>query len=306
MGAREWALIIFTILGQMSVGAFVVLGFVHFFAVRKAGAEEADRLSDRALLAIGPVLILGMVASLFHLGNPFNAYRAIMNFETSWLSREILFGVTFAVLGGVFAIMQWRKIGSFGLRNVIAWITAVVGLVFVYSMSQVYMLPTQPSWDAVATPVSFFVTTFLLGALAIGVAFVANIAYLKRKADESLQVQMELLRGSLRWISFASILLLGIELIVSPLYIANLAVGGGAALASVQLMIGDMGLVLALRLILVFIGAGVFGIFLYQSSLSADKMNLIAAFALGAFTLVLVSEVMGRFLFYATHVTVGI
>lgn len=306
MGAREWALIIFTILGQMSVGAFVVLGFVHFFAVRKAGAEEADRLSDRALLAIGPVLILGMVASLFHLGNPFNAYRAIMNFGTSWLSREILFGVAFAVLGGVFAIMQWRKIGSFGLRNVIAWITAVVGLVFVYSMSQVYMLPTQPSWDAVATPVSFFVTTFLLGALAIGVAFVANIAYLKRKADESLQVQMELLQGSLRWISFASILLLGVELIVSPLYIANLAVGGGAALASVQLMIGDMGLVLALRLILVFIGAGVFGIFLYQSSLSADKLNLIAAFALGAFTLVLVSEVMGRFLFYATHVAVGI
>lgn len=306
MGAREWALIIFTILGQMSVGAFVVLGFVHFFAVRKAGAEEADRLSDRALLAIGPVLILGMVASLFHLGNPFNAYQAIMNFGTSWLSREILFGVAFAVLGGVFAIMQWRKIGSFGLRNVIAWITAVVGLVFVYSMSQVYMLPTQPSWDAVATPVSFFVTTFLLGALAIGVAFVANIAYLKRKADESLQVQMELLRGSLRWISFASILLLGVELVVSPLYIANLAVGGGAALASVQLMIGDMGLVLALRLILVFIGAGVFGIFLYQSSLSADKMNLIAAFALGAFTLVLVSEVMGRFLFYATHVAVGI
>jgi anaerobic dimethyl sulfoxide reductase subunit C len=117
---------------------------------------------------------------------------------------------------------------------------------------------------------------------------------------------MELLRGSLRWISFASILLLGVELVVAPLYIANLAVGGGAALARVQLMIGDMGLVLALRLILVFIGAGVFGIFLYQSSLSADKMNLIAAFALGAFTLVLVSEVMGRFLFYATHVAVGI
>ncbi|MFO7681792.1 MAG: DmsC/YnfH family molybdoenzyme membrane anchor subunit [Chloroflexota bacterium] len=305
MGAREWALIIFTILGQMSVGAFVVLGFVHFFAMRKAGAEEADRLSDRALLAIGPVLILGMFASLFHLGNPLNAYKAIANIETSWLSREILFGVIFAVLGAVFAIMQWRKIGNFGLRNVIAWVTAVVGLMFVYSMSQVYRLPTQPSWDALATPITFFITTFLLGALAIGAAFVANIAYIKRKDDVDLQVQMELLRGSLRWIALVSILLLGVELIVSPLYIANLATGGETALASVQLMIG-MGWVLALRLVLLFIGAGVFGVFLYQSTVSTDKMNVIAAFAYSAFVLVLVSEVMGRFLFYATHVRVGI
>jgi anaerobic dimethyl sulfoxide reductase subunit C len=306
MSVREWALIMFTILGQMSVGAFLVLGFVHFFAARKAGAEEADRLSDRALLAIGPVLVLGLLASLFHLGNPLNAYRAVANIGTSWLSREILAGVVFAVLGGLFAIMQWRKLGSFSLRNVIAWITAVVGLLLVYSMSQVYALPTQPAWDTVATPISFFATTFLLGSLAMVVAFVANSAYLKRKADTHLQMQLELLRGSLRWIALASILLLGIELIVAPLYIANLAVGSGVALESVKLMIGEMGLVLALRLILVFIGAGVFGVFLYQNALSAGKMSVVNAFAYGAFALVLVAEVLGRFLFYASHVRIGI
>ena len=117
MSIREWALILFTILGQMSVGAFLVLGLVHFFAERKAGTAEADRLSDRALLAIGPVLVLGMLASLFHLGNPLNAYRAVANVGTSWLSREILSGVIFAVLGGLFAIMQWRKIGRGSRRK---------------------------------------------------------------------------------------------------------------------------------------------------------------------------------------------
>lgn len=306
MSIREWALILFTILGQMSVGAFLVLGLVHFFAARKAGPEEADRLSDRALLAIGPVLVLGMLASLFHLGNPLNAYRAVANVGTSWLSREILSGVIFAVLGGLFAIMQWRKLGSFALRNVIAWITAIVGLVLVYSMSQVYNLPTQPAWDSWATPVSFFVTTLLLGSLAMGAAFVSNSAFLKRSADANHQAQTELLHGSLRWIGLASILLLGVELIVSPLYIANLAVSGNVALESVRLMIGDMGLVMALRLILVFIGAGVFGVFLYQNSLSAGKASLVNTFAYGAFALVLVAEVLGRFLFYATHISIGI
>ena len=306
MSIREWALILFTILGQMSVGAFLVLGLVHFFAERKAGTAEADRLSDRALLAIGPVLVLGMLASLFHLGNPLNAYRAVANVGTSWLSREILSGVIFAVLGGLFAIMQWRKIGSFSLRNVIAWITTIVGLVLVYSMSQVYTIPTQPAWDSWATPVSFFVTTFLLGSLAMGAAFVANSAFLKRNADANLETQTELLRGSLRWIALASILLLGVELIVAPLYIANLAVGGNVALESVRLMIGGMGVVMALRLILVFIGAGVFGVFLYQNTLSAGKASLVNTFAYGAFALVLVAEVLGRFLFYATHIRIGI
>ncbi|MBI4787706.1 MAG: dimethyl sulfoxide reductase anchor subunit, partial [Chloroflexi bacterium] len=42
MEMREWALITFTILAQMSVGAFLVLGVVHFFSNRTAGAQQAD------------------------------------------------------------------------------------------------------------------------------------------------------------------------------------------------------------------------------------------------------------------------
>ena len=123
MNARDWALITFTILTQMSVGSFLVLGIVHYYANRKAGMKEADRLSDYALLAIVVVFGLALVASLLHLGNPLNAPRAVTHLATSWLSREILSGVIFAVLAVVFALMQWRKIASFAVRNVIAWVT---------------------------------------------------------------------------------------------------------------------------------------------------------------------------------------
>lgn len=307
MDVREWALIAFTILAQMAVGSFLVLGAVHFFAARKSGMEEADRLSNRALLAIGPVIVLGLVASLFHLGSPLNAYRAVANLDTSWLSREVLFSVLFTVFGGVFALMQWRKIASFTVRNVIAWVTALIGLALVYSMSNVYLLPTQPAWNTLATPISFFATTLLLGVLAMGAAFVANYVYVQRKDPGCAEAQCVLLRGAVRWIAVASVILLGVELVVAPLQVAYLAAGTSeAARASAALMYGEYGLIFGLRLALVFLGAGILGVFLYQNALSPGRERVMGNLAYFAFALVLVSEVLGRFVFYATHVKIGI
>jgi len=305
MNVREWALIAFSIMAQMSVGSFLVLGVVHFFARIRAGEEEADRLSDRALLAIGPVMILALVASLFHLGTPLNAYKAVANVGSSWLSREILFGVIFTVLGGAFALMQWRKIGTFNLRAILAWAAAAVGLVLVYSMARVYMLRTVPTWNTLATPVSFFTTTFLLGALATGAAFVANFAYFVRK-EGSADAQKKLLRDALRWIAVASIAFLGVEFVLIPLNLADLAAGPAVAAATVSELMEQYGLVLGLRLLFVFLGAGIFGLFLYRNALSPGREAIMGNLAYSAFVLVLVSEVLGRFLFYASYARIGV
>jgi anaerobic dimethyl sulfoxide reductase subunit C (anchor subunit) len=308
MNARDWALITFTILTQMSVGSFLVLGIVHYYANRKAGMQAADRLSDYALLSIVVAFGLALVASLLHLGNPLNAPRAVTHLATSWLSREILSGVIFAVLAAVFAFMQWRKIASFAVRNVIAWIAAIVGLVLVYVESHVYMLPTEPSWNSLATPISFFTTSLLLGSLAMGAAFVANYAYLQRKEKdpEEAKVQSELLRDALRGIAVASVVLLGVEFVVVPIYVAYLATGSAAAIASAKLMVGPFGLVFVLRLLFAFVGAGIFGVFLYQITQSMGKEKTLGYLAYSAFVLVLVAEVLGRFLFYATRVRIGV
>ena len=306
MGIREWALIVFTILTQMAVGSFVVLGIVHYFAARKLGLAEADRVSDRALLAIGPVMVLSLIVSLFHLGNPLNAYRAVTNLGSSWLSREILFSVLFVVAGGAFAIAQWRKIGTFAARNVLAWIAALIGLVLVFNMSNVYLLPTQPAWDTLATPVSFYTTALLLGVLAVGAALVANYAYTQRKDPACADAQCLLMRSTLRWLALASVVLLGVELVVVPFQIAYVTAGTTAGQASVGLLFDQYGVVLALRLALAFLGAGILGLFVYQNAMSADREKFVGTLAYGAFALVLVAEVLGRFLFYATHVKIGL
>lgn len=307
MDIRELALIAFTILSQMSVGAFVVLGIVNFYVVRKAGEVEADRMSDRALVAIGPVLVLGIIASFFHLGNPLSAPLAVLNFGTSWLSREIAFVIVFSVLGAVFAYMQWRKIGTMQVRRSLAVITAVIGLAQVISMAMVYMLPTQPYWNTVGTLVAFLSTAFLLGSLAVGVALVANYAYLRRKNPDCAETQCALLRDVVKGIAVVSIVMLGVELVASPLQLSLLAATNNpAAITSVGLLYQDYGVVFALRLVLAVIGAGVFALFLYRSATAAGRERLMGNLVYAAFAVVLVAEVMGRFLFYAAHTKIGL
>lgn len=306
MNIQDFALITFTILMQLSVGAFVVLAFARLYATRKANVNEADRLTDRALYWIVPIVILGLLASLLHLGDPLGAYRAINNFATSWLSREIAFGVGFTVLAVVYAFLQWRKLFSIGLRNVLAWITALVGLGLVYVMGNVYLLDAQPAWNTWVTPASFFLTTFLLGTLAVGAVFVANYASVKRREPEHAKTQLGLVRDMVRWIVVVAVILLGIQLVILPLYLATLGAGSTAAAATAALLIGPFGWALVLRIALVFLGASVIGVFLYQNTQSTGKENILGNLAYTSFFLVLAAEVIGRYLFYATHVRLGI
>lgn len=306
MNTRDWALIAFTILSQMTIGSFLVLGAVHFYAVQKKGMAAADRMSDRALLSLIPVLSLALLASLFHLGNPLNAPRAVTNLATSWLSREILSTVIFGGLAVVFAFMQWRKLGPFAVRNVIAWLAALVGIVAVYSMSSVYMIPSMPSWNTVATPITFFATTLLLGSLAMGVAYIATYFMEQRKADGTPAEQYELLGDALRGIAIVSMVMLGVEFVVLPIYLGYLAVAGGAAAMSAAVMVKGYSVVFILRLLLAFLGAGVFAAFLYQNANTVGREKILGYLVLCAFLLVLVGEVLGRFLFYVSEYRIGV
>lgn len=112
MFGKEWALIGFTVLSQMAIGAFWILWFIHFMVRKQANDEEVRKLSNAALLGIGPVMVLGILASLYHLGSPLNSWRAIGNLGSSWLSREIFFVLAFFVMWFVCAVMQWRRTGD--------------------------------------------------------------------------------------------------------------------------------------------------------------------------------------------------
>ena len=304
MDTREWALITFTILAQMSVGSFIVLGVMHFFAQRKAGVEQADRLANGALLAVVPTLGLGILASFFHLGNPLNGYLAMLRIGGSWLSREITLGVVFAALAALFVAMQWFKMSSLAARNVVALLGVLAGLALIFSMARAYMLKSVPVWNSLYTPISFFVTTFLLGVLAMGAALVANYAYVRRKTPDCADVQCTLLRDMLRWVAIAGVVLLGVEFLVVPAQLAFLSTTA-LGVESMTNVAAQYMPVFVLRLALVFLGAGVLGLFVFQNASSPGREKIMGNLTYVAFVLVLVGEVLGRFLFYASFTKIG-
>jgi anaerobic dimethyl sulfoxide reductase subunit C len=301
MNTREWALIIFTTLAQLSVGMLFVLLIIRRYVSRARGAEKAAAFTNAPLYAVPAMMVLALIASLFHLGKIMNVIGAIPNLATSWMSREVVLSVTFTVLTVVFAFLEWRKIGSGGLRIALGWISAVVGLMLLGAMSETYMLPAQPAWNTPATPIGFFATALLLGILGAAAAVVATAkSHAVEAADQAA------LKAILKTCALSAVLLLGIELLMLPMYMAYLSTQGLAALRSIYLMATEYGALLFLRLLLVFIGAGVLAFYLYQKASVEGGEKSFATLAYSAFALVFVSELLGRVLFYATHYRIGV
>lgn len=302
MEVREWALIVFTILGQTAVGAFIILWVANLLAARQ-DVNEADRFTDRPFLMVPVLLLAGLVASFFHLGNVMNAPYAISNLGTSWMSREILLNVLFVGAVVVFTFLQIRKLGSHSLRNLVAGVTSVIGLALVYSMARIYMLEAVPVWNHFGTFLSFFATAFMLGALAAGTALAVNSRRVRRADPGCSSVQCQMLLQVMRKASLVGTISLAILVLATVLqyaYIAAVQAPGG------QLLYTTFSTAIAVRIVLAIAGAGILGLFIYQAASDSQGINRLSRLAASAFALVLVAEVIGRYVFYAMYGRIGL
>lgn len=313
MNAGELPMIAFTVLAQMSVGAFVVLGVINVLA-RLAGYSTAaiDEISDPAAYAIGGTLVLGLIASVFHMHDVFHVLYVFRHIDSSWLSREIVAGMAFAAAGFVYAACQFRKWGSPGFRQALALLTAVLGIVLVWCMSMIYYsLATVPAWHTWLTPARFAVTALLLGAFAIGAAFMAMIMLRRRggavgehlgSRDVSAAAR-SLVLASLRGIAIAGVILLGIQFVMQPMHLTNLMNAGPVGIESAHVFAGGINV---LRIVLVSLGAGVASLFLFRLASSPDATaRPVAVLVTVAFACVLAAEFLGRAQFYEQMTRIG-
>ena len=212
----EWTLVVSSLLATLLVG----------FAAVPMAAAPALAIPPLVLVGAG---VLGMGISTLHLGRKTRAWRAILNWRRSWLSREILLYSTFL---SVFALHAWTGMQSEALR----WVCLGVGVMLLHAIDSVYRvtLPRRPwfhsgqvLWSglllvgiAVGLP-WLFVPTGLL----IGTGYVAR----KRGAASSGRS----MRGGLAAVR------LGVGLVLPlVLWIAMPAGGIGAWLALAGLLIG--------------------------------------------------------------------
>ena len=161
----EIPLVIFTLLAQMAIGAFVTIFIIYSFLSNKLIAGQITLIP---LLATGAAVIVALLVSFFHLGSPQNAWRALNHLRKSWLSREILFATGFAGLWAILTGLRLVKFGNFSVWMILATVTAVSGLVAVYSMNRVYQLRSVPIWNTGRTLLEFTLSTLSLGCLLTG------------------------------------------------------------------------------------------------------------------------------------------
>lgn len=302
---HELPLVIFTVFAQMSVGSFVALGVIQLLGAR-VPAATMEKVTRPALYAIGPLLLLGLAASTMHLGSPLRAPNAILHWQESWLSREILFGMAFLGLGAAFAVTEWFKLFHFRLRQALAAATALVGLLLVFAISQVYSLRTVPAWATSFTWIRFFTTSLLLGGLAVAAALVLTAFYRVRRGEVD-EPAMRLLTTSVRGIAFASLLLLAVKAIIWPFYTSWLANHPEpAAQESLRVLYEQYGLWSGVQSAAVLLGMALLGYLLYRLSGGHAGRRLLPTIALVTFAIVFVGEFVGRMLFYASMVRTGI
>lgn len=162
-------LVIMLTLTQLSVGAFAVA-----FAAERLAAAPVGSVLVQTIYACA-LAIVALFASVFHLGRPLLAYRAVLGLRTSWLSREALvFGlfaqlaITYGALCAApllpdFAGKAWLLSCAPALR-----LAAVAsGLLGVFCSVMVYVVTRREQWSFAQTGVKFFSTTLLLGSASV-------------------------------------------------------------------------------------------------------------------------------------------
>jgi len=208
----EWPLVLFTLLTQAAVGSFAAIGAAWMLMRSELPAGLASTFVRAPLAGVLTLLVLAALSSVGHLLQPFRAWRAARNARSSWLSVEIVLFVAFALLSALVAILEWQG-GPRVALDALAAVTATVGAGLLYSMGQLYRLPSRPAWNHPLTPVSFFVTAALIGVLLVasslsftGFAIVGD--------PEVFPERLVALDAALEVLLVAAALLLAVEVLV--------------------------------------------------------------------------------------------
>ncbi len=295
MNPREWALVAFTLLMESSVGVLLVVVALQAFASRAGTTHGSARAFDLALLAATGTALLALAASLLHLGQPLQAWLALSNVRTSWLSREVLLAASFTAACGLLTVISRGGHLSPWVREGMRLLTALLGVAVVFAMSRLYMVPSQPVWNRLVTPVAFFATTLLVGAVVVA----ATLTFRDAGAGVA-EGATETFALSAHSLVVLAIALLVVQIVLVPANVTALPREPAAAISAAS--VGHVALWLTAGRVLAALAALV----LLITAERATAAGLApAASAITALALVLVSEILGRVLFYASSVRLG-
>lgn len=282
----EWSLIFFTTLTQMAVGAFALWG-LGAGVLPSPSVFSTGLFSVILLSTVLAALFLGSLSATTHLGRPLGAVFSLSNWRRSWLSREALLAGGFGLM--VMAALVLRLMGTrFGWADrLLILIGMLAGFSLVWGISRLYRLRTVPAWDNLATPAAFFTTSLLTGLVAIRLIWFAQ-EILEPILTRLPMVALFKIRSDL-----LIFLLVLVQAVFFCLLIIYLTQQGSAGAESVRILWQRHRLALILRWVMAAVG-----VLLLNLGTSPEQH-------LSAYFLLLASELIGRFLFYAFYQRTG-
>ncbi|AIR65805.1 dimethyl sulfoxide reductase anchor subunit family protein [Cedecea neteri] len=278
-GWHEWPLMVFTVLGQCVAGGFIVMALALLYGVK----DRAVRKRTEWLMMVLWILMgIGFIASILHLGSPLRAFNSLNRLGSSALSNEIASGSVFFAVGGFWWLLTVLGKMPLALGKIWAVLTMILGVVFVWMMSRVYLIDTVPTWFSVWTPLSFFLTMFiggpLLGYLLLSAAGVSG--------------------WGMRILPVVSLLALLVSMVVVLMQGMELATLHNS-IQQASALVPEYGSLMAWRMVLLVIA--LVGWIVPQLKGYRPGVGLLTL----AMVLVIAGELIGRGVFYGLHMTVG-
>ena len=178
-----FSVIFFTVSSGAGYGLFMLIALANALGLVKM---------DVSTVIIGGILALvlitaGLLSSTLHLANPKNAWRAVMRFKTSWLSREGVFAIVFYPVALLYLLGVYitQNQGN-ALVTFLGLAVVVLALATVFSTGMIYgCLKTIRQWNTALTPANYILLglasgavllSFLLAAAGASAAPMAGVA----------------------------------------------------------------------------------------------------------------------------------
>ncbi|MFS0783045.1 dimethyl sulfoxide reductase anchor subunit family protein [Bacillus sp. 1P06AnD] len=263
---HSFPLVVFTVLSQLAIGAFATLFIMD--AYKKRISQKASFIMCGVILVIALVAVL---ASLFHLGHPLNAYRALLNIGDSWLTREIVFFPGFML--GAFIYALFAKTAS--SKKWIGMATVALGTITIFCTAMIYIIPAIPAWNNGTTMAAFFMTALLVGPVLI-------------------QVMLYLLKEKTMDLSKYTMIMAAFVIVLNVLNVTILS-GGIAEAAQTGALLLESPL-FWIKMILLAAGLGLAGYMIINRKMKS--MGMVSVLFICFFG----AEFIGRILFYSTGI----
>jgi Fe-S-cluster-containing dehydrogenase component len=159
----EWPLVVFTLIAALLVGMM---------------STPTERLPLNVVVFLS-LATLGTGCSTLHLGRPTRAYRAVLNWRRSWLSREV-------ILFGSFVMFSLIYLMAPSALAHVKWIAAGVGVAALFAMDSVYDVTRTDglrlhSAQTLLTGLFVLAIATAVAPIFLGVAFLKMILYVTRK-----------------------------------------------------------------------------------------------------------------------------